>query len=174
MRRSLKRPAVVAALLLAVACASLQPGADPVVVRAEQAWQGGFASINAFLKVEDAARRAGDIGVLSFLQTPAVHEFAEKLRRKINPANGQAIPERFGKYVFDRLDSAIQVYKANRTAEGKAELQTWLALALELVQTAQRFMGGQDPVAEFWRLEILILEAEGYQDAGASRERRAA
>lgn len=131
----------VGILLLVVVAVSAScataPGADPVVVRAEQLWEIGFSTVNAFLKIE----KSGD---LKILRTAQIHAFAEKLRQRKNPVSGAGLDVAYGLWVFDQLDNAIRAYKANRSANGKASLESWLAVVLEIVKAAQSYMGGQE------------------------------
>ncbi len=130
---------VCLAIALSVACASVAPGNDPVVVRAEQTWRIGFDTVDSFVILE----RQGTVPGLK--GSAAAHSFAEKLRAP-NPEGAkfsnkdQVVP--YGRWIFNKLDAAIQTYKANRTPENKATIETYLALAENLIASAQQFMKG--------------------------------
>lgn len=71
---------VLLAVLAAVAftgCVGLKPGADPIIVRAEQTQAIAPATFNAILKLDDSNR------ALSRSNAPAFHEFCEWLRAPV-------------------------------------------------------------------------------------------
>lgn len=117
---------LLAAIWLLAGCTTLQPNADPVVVRAEQSIQVAFATLDTFLKVDHANRE------LFKTSLPEVHKFAEYLRAPVgNPPAPRGI---------SYIESAVKVknaYKLNRTAENKASLVTALATLETLIQQTQ-------------------------------------
>lgn len=115
-----KQLSFILPLFLLTACASLQPGADPVVVRAEQTRSIAFLIFDTFLKAEhdNRALLAG---------TPEIHAAAEHIR--IN-----------GPKWIDDLTALIAVYKANRTPENKANLATGLAVLNTALVTAEKYL----------------------------------
>lgn len=121
-------PLVFLAMALVAGCATA-PGSDPVVVRAEQTWRIGFDVVDSFVILEKQ-------GTVPGLKSARVHAFAEKLRA--TTPSGKP----YGRDVFDKLDAAILAYKSNRTAENKATIQTFLALAESLISSAQTAMKG--------------------------------
>lgn len=106
------------AVLVLVSCASLRPGADPVLVRAEQALVVAFETTDAFLRIERANQAAMTAVV------PGAHQVAEDIRVK-GPAS------------FRALEAAISAYRDNRDAEHRATLLTWLAVCEQLAHDAQ-------------------------------------
>lgn len=70
-----RRLACLSIAALITGCASLQKGADPVIVRAEQTQTIAYGTFDTFLKIDAADR--------GFFRTnvPAMHEFAESLRK---------------------------------------------------------------------------------------------
>lgn len=107
-------------LLLLTACAALQPGADPVVVRAEQTRSIAFLVFDTFLKAEHDNRTA-------LAGTPEIHAAAEHIR-----VNGP-------KWIDD-LTALIAVYKSNRTPENKANLATGLAVLSTALVMAEKHL----------------------------------
>lgn len=87
---------------------------DPVVVNAEKVIAISFDAIDAFLRWE----RANPAVV-----TPPVHAAAQDLRRKAPDA-------------FRNARAVLRAYKANRSPEQKALLDTWLATISELARVA--------------------------------------
>lgn len=112
---------IAAALIFGVLCLSgcgtLKEGADPVVVRAEQATVAALETFDAFLLIEHQNR-----AVLHALD-PGIHLFADRLRANAPRwlASARAM---------------TKAYKANRTPDSRASLQTALAvLAAGLAET---------------------------------------
>ena len=93
-------------ILIFAGCAVIEPGQDAVAVRAEQATTLTFEICNNFLLWE----RSNEA-----LVGKPVHAFAEDLRRQ---APGW----------FTAARTFTKVYKANRTAENKANLLTAIAV----------------------------------------------
>lgn len=114
---------IVAALALValVGCATIQPGADPVLVRAEQALVVSFETVDAFLRIERENQHALDEVV------PGAHAVAESMRTR-GPAS------------FRALEAAITAYRAHRTPERRATLITWLAVCEQLAHDAQAIL----------------------------------
>ena len=93
-------------LLLAGGCATLKPGADPVVVNAERTIEVARATLDAFVRFEFNHRAKCP---------PEVQASAERIRK--------AAPEWFARAL--RLKAA---YKQNRGADHKADLLTAIAV----------------------------------------------
>ena len=91
---------------LVVGCAILQPGADPLVVRAEQTQQVSLAVVDQFLRYEYKNRAT--LG-------PKVKQAADEVRKNFPPAS-------------KALEAATKAYKNNRTIDNKANLITWLSV----------------------------------------------
>jgi hypothetical protein len=96
-------------------CASLDPNADPIVVRVEQTIATAMPTFNVFLQLE----RSNEV-----VWGASVHRVAEDIR-----ANGT-------NYVGS-LDRVKRVYQSNRTPENKANLVTSLATVQSLITEAQ-------------------------------------
>ena len=106
-------------LALFISCATLNPGADPFVVRVEQAQTGASATFDFLLHLDHANR--------SFWKTnaPEFHKFAEWLRT----------PQPYGTNTFARavviqlnLSDLKLEYKAAKTAGNSNALYTALAV----------------------------------------------
>lgn len=95
----------VLCLVLAGCFATLQPGADPVVVNAERTIEMARVTLDGFVRFEFNNRARLDA------TAPAVGAAAEKIRRHA--------PEWFARAL--RLK---QAYKANRNARSQADLLT--------------------------------------------------
>lgn len=109
-------------------CASLQPGADPVVVRAQQAEQVAFATFDTYLRLvhqHESRVRA---------TVPAALEFAEWLREK--RPDGQ--PR--GLAMVQSLGDVRRAYAAHRTPEKKASLTSAIALLQATVAETQKHL----------------------------------
>jgi hypothetical protein len=113
--------------LFAWGCASLTPGADPLVVRTEQALTGANATFDFVLGVDQANR--------GFWMTnaPAFHTFCEWLRT----------PEAYGTNVVPRCvlmqlntDDLKLAYQASKTAGNSNSLYSaWAVLNAAIAQT---------------------------------------
>lgn len=99
-------------LALLTGCAKIQPGADPVVVNAEQLAESSFRLVDSFLRYEHAHRATVN---------KEVTRIADQLRTE------------FPKH-HDTLRIATRAYKANRTPANKFGLETAMAL-IEQTQT---------------------------------------
>ena len=108
----------IIALLFLVSCAQLAPGADPVVVRAEQTADGSFKTIDNFLQFERANRSA------LWKLDHGIKHAADVLRVKA-PAAIQA------------LRTATKDYKTVKSQEHAEAIDLWLAEVGALVGQAQ-------------------------------------
>jgi hypothetical protein len=99
-------------------CATTRPGADPVLLRAEQTLEVSFATIDGLLYLEKYNQAA-----LTAV-APDAHKVAEMLRTEAPVA-------------LKAATAAIDVYRANRTPQAQADLATWLAVVQELAHQAQ-------------------------------------
>ncbi len=108
---------------LLAGCAGLDPGADPVVVRAEQSAQIATDTFDVFLKFEyensDLLKKI----------TPEFHKAAELIRRN-------------GKGWILTLRNVTKSYKQNRTPENKANVATALATVDRALQEVQTWLVG--------------------------------
>ena len=89
-----------------IGCATLQPGADPLVVRAEQLETAATASFDLVVNLDDANR--------TFWRTnaPAFHNFSEWLRTPIVVGPGTNTMRR-GLAMISQVDAAKLQYKAS-------------------------------------------------------------
>jgi hypothetical protein len=106
----------VGAMPLLSGCALL-PGADPVVVRAEQATAVAVEIFHAFLKFELDNRAA-------LAGTPEIRAAAERI--------GERGPD-----LLETARALTKAYKANRTADNKVAMETITATLEALAQEAQ-------------------------------------
>lgn len=102
-------------------CAALDKGADPVVVRAEQFYQGADQMFRAFTTFEYNNRAK-----LIAAGFPEVEKAANTIR--IDGFNALV-----------SLQQAVIAYKANRTPENKANIATWIATAEKLETIASQY-----------------------------------
>lgn len=122
-------PAVVLALCLGTAaimqtgCKSVDPGNDPVVVRAEQVTQVALETFDAFLEWEWRNRNMG----LSLSSTPEVAAAAAEIR-----ANGI-------RWLEDAR-ALTQAYKEHRTPERRANLETAIAVLQETISRVSAYL----------------------------------
>lgn len=110
------------AILPGAGCAKLDPGADAVVVRAEQSAALGAESLDAFVQYEYRNRAA--LWAID-------HGFK---------GAADSIRER-GPAALQTLRDATKAYKASRTPEGKASLYTALAVVEALIADANLWTG---------------------------------
>lgn len=133
-------PLLIASGFFFNGCASILPGHDAVVVRAEQTISISTDAFDTFLKSEDQTH-------VTFCSVSpegcrAAHSFAEFLKAKVpdhDPLGNPTEVRRAKQY----LNSAIhltEVYKENRTAENKRNLQTILATITAAVAEAQKYL----------------------------------
>jgi hypothetical protein len=120
MKPRLRAAALPILLILAVSCATITSG-DPVVIRAEQGVNIAFETIDTFLYIEH--NHAAELAQVS----ADVHTVAETLR-----ANG---PE-----AFRKARRLIDVYKANRGDDAKADMLTALAFVQALAAEVQPYL----------------------------------
>jgi len=108
--------------LLAIlnACASVAPGNDPVLVNAQRTARTAHTSFDFLFKIER------DNDALVRQNIPAVHTAVNELRRKAPKAEAD-------------LWSAIETYRTNRTADNKANLNTYLAVIQNLLDVAASY-----------------------------------
>lgn len=109
------------ALLALCACSTLDPSADSIVVRAEQTRDVAVATFDAFLQLEYENRE------LLWKVDPGIKHAADYIR----------LNERGW---IKSLTVVIQSYKANRSAENRASLSTWLATVEEALRQAQEHL----------------------------------
>lgn len=119
------------ALWVMTGCASVAPGHDPVVVRAEQSLSIAFDTIDTFLKLEHGNQE------LVKQKVPEVHAFAQKLRAKVT-VGGKTQP--FGISVIQSATDVKNAYKRNRSPENKANLISALASLEAIVRETQQHL----------------------------------
>lgn len=120
-------------LLFAGCFATLKPGADAVVVRAQQAEQMAFATFDTYLKMV----HAHEAKVKS--TAPAAYDFAEWLRAK--QPDGQ--PR--GLAMIESLGRVRRAYAANRTTEGKSSLLSALSALQSSIAETQKHLAAVQP-----------------------------
>ncbi len=113
--------ALTGGALSLTSCATVQPGADPVVVNAERTTALAVDTFDTFLQFE-YTNRAGVAAV-----APAAHDYAEVIRR-----NGQAW--------LQNARALTRAYKLNRTPENKASLQTAIAVLQSAITISQQYL----------------------------------
>jgi hypothetical protein len=125
-------PGLIVLISLA-ACAHLDKGADPIVVRAEQSASVAAATFDTFLKIDNSNR--------DFFRTnlPPFHGFAEYLRAPI-VVNGTNLLPRGLAFVIS-LQSVKQAYKGG-TATSNV-LVTAIAVLESSVSVAQNLIAQQ-------------------------------
>jgi hypothetical protein len=116
----LRAAALPLLLILAVSCATITSG-DPIVVRAEQSVNIAFETVDTFLYIEkthqaDLARVSAD-----------AHAVAEALRSNAPDA-------------FRKARRLIDVYKANRGDDAKADMLTALAFVQALADEVAPYL----------------------------------
>ncbi len=98
---------VTFAAALLFGCASLQPGADPLVVRCEQLETNAASTLNLVVTIDNSAR--------TFFATnlPPFHQFCESLRAPV-VVNGIVYPQALGGIAS--LDAIKVNYEASRSS----------------------------------------------------------
>lgn len=105
---------IIVGMFIIVGCASLQPTADPLVVRTEQAEQLTSASFDFVVTFDDSNR--------DYWRTnaPAFHNFAEWLRTPV-PTSGTNT-ERRGLMMIEQVDAAKTEYQDLKTMDSSNNL----------------------------------------------------
>ena len=114
-------------------CAPLAPGADPVVVRAQQLEASAKSSFDAFLQIDYAG------GPLLASNAPAVHQFANWLRQPQSVALGGTnvtLPRDLA-YVVG-LDNVIQAYRSGKATSN--DVATAMLVISSAVSQSTQFM----------------------------------
>lgn len=98
-------------------CASVNQGQDSLVVNSERLQATALAIMDTFVAVEENNR--------AYLRTvsPEIENAANKIRRE-------------GKTALTELGAVTRAYKSNRSAENKANINTWLKTLAELQRVA--------------------------------------
>ncbi|MCL4179167.1 MAG: hypothetical protein KJ072_15675 [Verrucomicrobia bacterium] len=121
--------AIVPLSLVLVGCSAIQPGNDPVVVNAERTTQLAVDVFDTFLKWEYDHRQSLSV-------TPEIRKAADFIRAK-------------GQDWLTTARSMTKAYKANRTPENKANLDTAMAVLRMAVTEARHYLEigvvSQDP-----------------------------
>ena len=92
---------------LFVGCVALQPGADPLVVRVEQAETLAKASFDFVVTTDDSNR------AYWITNSPAFHNFAEWLREGVQCDAGKELPR--GICMIQQVDTAKLAYLADKS-----------------------------------------------------------
>ena len=108
-------------ILLLLGCAPLQPGADPIVVRAEQTTAIAPDTFDLFLRVERQQEAA------LYKLNPKIHDYANLIRREA--------PQ-----WISTARHLTKAYKSSRTEASKANLGTIVSLLLTSISEAQRYV----------------------------------
>ena len=109
-------------------CASLKPGADPLVVRCEQAEQVAFSTFNAFVHL------VADHEAKVKATVPAAFTFAEWLRAKTADGTPRGLA------MVTSLGNVRRAYAANRSPENKATVLGALAAVQAAIEESQRHL----------------------------------
>lgn len=125
--------ALLSSVLLLCGCASLQPGADPLVVRCQQAEATAFATFDTFVHL------VADHEAKVKATVPAAFAFAEWLRAK----QPDGLPR--GLSLVESLGTVRRAYAANRTPAGKASLLSALASLQAAVAESQKHLTALQP-----------------------------
>lgn len=136
MKKILSLLALCGLISFFTGCAALDPGADPVEVRAEQAVQTAFSTLDAFVQLDNVNRE------FAKEKAPKAHEFAEWLRAPVE-VDGAVMPR--GLSFIQSANRVRQAYKANRTPENKASLLAAIASLEKSVTEAQQQMSQLKP-----------------------------
>lgn len=130
MKRRLATPhlqlCLVLVLLAACTTAPLEPGQDPVLVRAQQTYETARESANLLFVIEDEHE------ALIEAKLPGTHKLVEKLRLRIR----EDLP---------RLLRAIDAYGAARDAD-KNDLLTALAVGEQFLAEVQTILANSQGV----------------------------
>jgi len=119
----------VAAAVFFSGCAGVAPGADPLVVHAEQTLTGAEATFDTFLQLDNQNR------ALVAAKAPPVHAFAEWLRQPQTFGNTTNTAARWA-CLIESAELTKEGYKANRVGTNAVQLTASLdALAEALAQT---------------------------------------
>ena len=122
----MKKIFVVLFLAGSIACATLQPGADPLLVRAEQVEKTSFAITNAFVTLEDQNQAVLESKV------PGIHKAAEKVRETV-PGALRILHTSIDTYRAAKVKDASTLSIALSVVETDvAEAQKWIAAAQEV------------------------------------------
>jgi hypothetical protein len=115
-KTELRKLAVVVMLLtMATACATVAPGQDPVLVRAQQTYQTSVDTFDLLFNLELENKD------LIESKLPGTHMIVDKVKVQ-------------AKVALPALLSAIDTYKANKDQVG---LTKWLAVVEDLLRSAQ-------------------------------------
>lgn len=117
----------VAAPVMLTGCAHLQTNADQVVVRSEQLAAGAFELMDALVEMEinnrDSLRKLN----------PNIERVANRIRTE-------------GRKGLEELRTATKIYKAHRTPENKANVETWIATIENLKRIAREYLVSSKPI----------------------------
>jgi len=112
---------LVALVVIGASCTSIKPGNDAFVVRAEQAQQAAFDTVDTFLYLEKSNRAA------FWALNHGIKKAADGLRAWYPAANATAV-------------AMIKAYKRNRTDTNKANLVTALAVLAQARVEAEQWL----------------------------------
>lgn len=128
--------AVLGGLVGLAGCASVSPGSDPLVVRAEQSESIGYSVLDTVLIVDNSNR--------GFFQTnaPGFHQFCERLREPI-VMDGTNVTRRWLFYIWS-VENAKNAYKAGG---GSTNLLVSSLAALETsINQAEQYLTAVKPL----------------------------
>lgn len=121
MKRNPRIAAALAVVLVLSGCATVAPGEDKILVRAQQTYETARETANLLFTIEDQHE------ALLESKLPGTHAVVEKLRVRVR----EELP---------KLLRAIDAYDAAR-AVGKNDLLTALAVAEEFLDELQGLLG---------------------------------
>ena len=126
--RTLAAPLLIVALM--TACGTLQPGADPFIVRAEQTQQVAFDTFDTFVTMDNNNR------TLFRTSFPEAHAVAEWLRAPVTRIDGKTMQR--GLSILEDLKAAKALYKAVPNTANKTALAVQLAKTENTLSTVQQ------------------------------------
>lgn len=116
-------PVFLAVVVLATVlqgCATLRPGADQFLTRAEQSFDVAFWSVDALFRVEKVTPEMDKL-------VPGSHAVIDRMRLDAPP-------------VFMAAMNAMDAYRANPTEAGKTRVTQAIAVATSLAQDASSWL----------------------------------
>jgi hypothetical protein len=126
--KTLAAVSAVALLIgLAIGCASLTPGADPLVVRVEQTLTGANATFDFVLGIDNGNR------AFWVTNAPAFHQFAEWLRTP--QAYGTNVVSRCVAMQLNTDDLKLSYQASKTTGSSNALWSAWSVLSTAITQT---------------------------------------
>lgn len=115
--------AVLVPVAVTTGCVALR--GDPVIIRAEQSIQMGFATLDAFIRFEFKNNKNGELGA-------DVRKVAERIRR-------------YAPGWIEGANATLRAYKKSKTDENRTALVTALALIETAAAEANKHLAGGNP-----------------------------